>query len=178
MAHASMLTTIGILTEEEYTALGKGLRQILKEHKTGDFPIRRSDEDGHTAIENRLVELVGEAGKKIHTGRSRNDQVVTAVRVFARSKVLQLTGQGGELIRSLLKLAETHKKTPMPGRTHMQIAMPSSVGLWAAGFAEEMTDSLHLLSAAWEILDQNPLGAAAGYGVPLELDRAMTARLM
>ena len=178
MAHASMLATIGILTEEEKLSLAEGLRQILKEHKAGEFPILRSDEDGHTAIENRLVKLAGDAGKKIHTGRSRNDQVVTAVRVFARSQVLQLIREGGILSRSLLNLAESHKNTPMPGRTHMQIAMPSSVGLWAAGFAEEMIDSISLLSAAWEILDQNPLGAAAGYGVPLELDRAMTARLM
>ncbi|OQY35225.1 MAG: argininosuccinate lyase [Spirochaetaceae bacterium 4572_59] len=178
MAHAAMLTTIGILTEEERDSLAEGLRQILKEHKAGQFPILRSDEDGHTAIENRLVELSGEAGKKIHTGRSRNDQVVCAVRIFARSKVLQLIRQGGTLTESLLTLAEKHKNTPMPGRTHMQIAMPSSVGLWAAGFAEEMIDSLQLLSSAWNILDQNPLGAAAGYGVPLKLDRAMTARLM
>ena len=178
MAHASMLETIGILTTEDKTALAAGLRQILKEHKAGNFPITRSDEDGHTAIENRLVELAGEAGKKIHTGRSRNDQVVTALRVYARSKTLQLIREGGILTQSLLTLAGKHKNTPMPGRTHMQIAMPSSVGLWAAGFAEEMVDSLQLLSAAWEILDQNPLGAAAGYGVPLKLDRAMTASLM
>jgi len=178
LAHASMLTSIGILTVEERDSLAEGLRQILKEHGDGQFPIRRSDEDGHTAIENRLTELAGEAGKKIHTGRSRNDQVVTAVRVYARSMVLSLIREGGRLTESLLKLAENHKNTPMPGRTHMQIAMPSSVGLWAAGFAEEMIDSLRLLQSAWEILDQNPLGAAAGYGVPLPLDRAMTARLL
>ena len=178
MAHARMLQTIGILTEEETTALSEGLLQILNEHKEGNFPITRSDEDGHTAIENRLVELAGDAGKKIHTGRSRNDQVVTALRVYGRSKVLQMIREGGMLVQSLLTLAEKHKNTPMPGRTHMQIAMPSSVGLWAAGFAEEMADSLKLLSSVWEILDQNPLGAAAGYGVPLKLDRAMTARLM
>ncbi len=178
LAHATMLTSIGILTEDEKLSLAAGLRQILKEHRNGNFPILRSDEDGHTAIENRLVDLAGEAGKKIHTGRSRNDQVVTATRVYARSRVLQLIRQGGILTRSLLTLAETHKNTPMPGRTHMQIAMPSSVGLWAASFAEEMLDSLRLLTAAWEILDQNPLGAAASYGVPLKLDRAMTARLM
>ena len=160
LAHATMLTSIGILSEEEKSSLAAGLRQILKEHRRGDFPILRSDEDGHTAIENRLVELAGEAGKKIHTGRSRNDQVVTATRVYARSRVLQLIRQGGILTRSLLTLAETHKNTPMPGRTHMQIAMPSSVGLWAASFAEEMLDSLRLLSAAWEILDQESSGGS------------------
>ncbi len=178
MAHARMLESIGILTADENTALAKGLLQILKEHKAGNFPILRSDEDGHTAIENRLVELAGDAGKKIHTGRSRNDQVVTALRVYGRSKVLQMIREGGVLVESLLALAEKHASTPMPGRTHMQIAMPSSVGLWAAGYAEEINDILALLSSSWEILDQNPLGAAAGYGVPLKLDRAMTAELM
>ena len=151
---------------------------MLEEHKAGSFEIKRSDEDGHTAIENRLTELCGDAGKKIHTGRSRNDQVVTTVRVYARSKVLSLIEETGDLVKAVLELAEKHKDTPMPGRTHMQIAMPSSVGLWAASFAEELIDSMTLLSSAWEILDQNPLGAAAGYGVPLSLNREMTTELM
>ncbi len=178
LAHASMLRSINILTADELASLKEGLKVILSEHGEGRFEIRRSDEDGHTAIENRLVELAGEAGKKIHTGRSRNDQVVTAVRVYARSKVLGLIKESGELIRAILDLAEKHASVPMPGRTHMQIAMPSSVGLWAAGFAEDLTDSVRLLTAAWEILDQNPLGAAAGYGVPLPLNREMTTELM
>ncbi|MDC7233681.1 MAG: argininosuccinate lyase [Spirochaetales bacterium] len=178
LAHATMLQSIDILTSEELADLKKGLLQILEEHAQGRFEIKRSDEDGHTAIENRLVELAGEAGKKIHTGRSRNDQVVTAVRVYARTKVLDIIKDCGELADAVLSLAEEHKNTPMPGRTHMQIAMPSSVGLWAAGFAEELTDSIRLLSAAWDILDQNPLGAAAGYGVPLPLNREMTTELM
>lgn len=178
LAHATMLHSIDILTSRELLALKDGLKQILKEHAQGQFEIKRSDEDGHTAIENRLVELAGDAGKKIHTGRSRNDQVVTAVRVYGRSKVLDIIKECGDLTQAILKLAETHKETPMPGRTHMQIAMPSSVGLWAAGFAEELIDSIRLLSSAWEILDQNPLGAAAGYGVPLPLNREMTTELM
>jgi len=178
LAHATMLTSINILTKEELNALKNGLKIILEEHKAGLFEIKRSDEDGHTAIENRLVELAGEAGKKIHTGRSRNDQVVTAVRVYARTRVLRIIKETGELVQTILKMAGKHASTPMPGRTHMQIAMPSSVGLWAAGFAEDLTDSVRLLSAAWEILDQNPLGAAAGYGVPLPLNREMTTELM
>ena len=125
-----------------------------------------------------LVDLAGDAGKKIHTGRSRNDQVVTAIRVYARTRVLGIIKETGDLVRALLDLAALHKNTPMPGRTHMQIAMPSSVGLWAGGFAEELIDSISLLSSAWEILDQNPLGAAAGYGVPLPLNREMTTQLM
>ncbi|MBF9017106.1 MULTISPECIES: argininosuccinate lyase [unclassified Oceanispirochaeta] len=178
LAHATMLQSIDILTADELQALKDGLNQILKEHAQGTFEIKRSDEDGHTAIENRLVELAGDAGKKIHTGRSRNDQVVTAVRVYGRAKVLDLISECADLIQAILKLAEKHKETPMPGRTHMQIAMPSSVALWAAGFAEELIDSIRLLSSAWEILDQNPLGAAAGYGVPLPLNREMTTELM
>ncbi|MDC7241004.1 MAG: argininosuccinate lyase [Spirochaetales bacterium] len=178
LAHATMLQSIDILTSDELAALKKGLQQILAEHGEGKFEIRRSDEDGHTAIENRLVELAGEAGKKIHTGRSRNDQVVTALRVYGRSRVLGIIRECGELAEAILKLAEAHKESPMPGRTHMQIAMPSSVGLWAASFAEELIDSMTLLSSVWEILDQNPLGAAAGYGVPLPLNREMTTELM
>jgi argininosuccinate lyase len=178
LAHATMLQSIGILSEEELKSLKEGLKQILGEHAAGAFEIKRSDEDGHTAIENRLVELAGDAGKKIHTGRSRNDQVVTAIRVYARSRVLGIIKETGDLARAILDLAELHKATPMPGRTHMQIAMPSSVGLWAGSFAEELIDSIRLLSAAWDILDQNPLGAAAGYGVPLPLNRDMTTELM
>jgi argininosuccinate lyase len=178
LAHATMLQSIDILTREELKALKDGLNQILEEHSHGEFEIKRSDEDGHTAIENRLVELSGDAGKKIHTGRSRNDQVVTAIRVYGRAKVLDIINECGDLTQAILKMAEKHKETPMPGRTHMQIAMPSSVGLWAAGFAEELIDSIRLLSSAWDILDQNPLGAAAGYGVPLPLNREMTTELM
>jgi argininosuccinate lyase len=170
LAHATMLQSIGILSQDELKYLKKGLNQILDEHARGEFEIKRSDEDGHTAIENRLVELAGDAGKKIHTGRSRNDQVVTAIRVYARTRVLGIIKETGELARAILDLAELHKETPMPGRTHMQIAMPSSVGLWAGGFAEELIDSIRLLSAAWEILDQNPLGAAAGYGRTAPVD--------
>ncbi len=178
LAHATMLESIDILTKEELEALKTGLQKILAEHAEGKFEITRSDEDGHTAIENRLVHLAGDAGKKIHTGRSRNDQVVTALRVYGRSRVLGIIRECGELAQAVLTLAEKHKETPMPGRTHMQIAMPSSVGLWAAGFAEELIDSIALLSSVWEILDQNPLGAAAGYGVPLPLNREMTTELM
>ncbi len=177
-AHASMLESIGILSAGELKTLKKALLQILEVHEAGNFPVLPSDEDGHTAIENRLTELCGPAGKKIHTGRSRNDQVVTAVRIYARSKILAIQEDAGELVQALLDFAEQHKTLPMPGRTHMQIAMPSSVGLWAGAFAEELLDMMKLLSVAWDVLDQNPLGAAAGYGVPLPLDRDMTAALM
>ncbi|MBN2626701.1 MAG: argininosuccinate lyase [Spirochaetales bacterium] len=177
-AHAVMLTKAGILTNEELVSLKKGIREILEIHSRGEFPILRSDEDGHTAIENYLTAHIGEAGKKIHTGRSRNDQVITALRLFSRTFLLDYMKRLGALAGRLLSLADEHKETPMPGRTHMQIAMPSSVGLWLSAWAEELIDQLRLAMGIFAIVDQNPLGSAASYGVPLPLDRQMTADLM
>lgn len=178
LAHAAMLASIGILTEEELASLKEGLLSILEEHARGDFVIRRSDEDGHTALENRLVELAGEAGKKIHTGRSRNDQVLTATRLFGKRTVLEILTAGIELGRTLLSFAKAQAEVPMPGRTHMQIAMPSSVGLWAGAWAEEILDGLKNLKNGYDLFNQSPLGAAASYGVPLPLNREMTAQAM
>ncbi len=178
MAHARMLNSIDILTDTDYNKLKKGLLQIIDDHSEGKFLIKLSDEDGHTAIENRLSELCGDAGKRIHTGRSRNDQVVTCVRIFSRSMLLEILSAGMVLTETLLTFAEKYKDIPMPGRTHMQTAMPSSVGLWAGAFAEELADDLKMVFNTLEIINQNPLGAAAGYGVPLPLNREMTAELM
>ncbi|MBI9097248.1 MAG: argininosuccinate lyase [Spirochaetaceae bacterium] len=178
MAHARMLNSIGILSDDDYSQLKKGLISIIKEHKKGNFVIKLSDEDGHTAIENRLSELCGDPGKRIHTGRSRNDQVVTSVRVFSRSMLLEILEAGFKLAQGLLTFAEKNKDIPMAGRTHMQTAMPSSVGLWAGAFAEELADDLKMVFNALSLINQNPLGAAAGYGVPLPLNREMTAELM
>ena len=177
-AHATMLKKIGILTEEELASLKKGMGEILVLHGKGEFPILRSDEDGHTAIENYLTTHIGDAGKKIHTGRSRNDQVITAVRLYARSFLLDYMKELALFADRLFAMAEEHKATPMPGRTHMQIAMPSSVGLWLAAWAEELSDQLRLAEGVFDVIDQNPLGSAASYGVPLPLDRQMTADLM
>jgi len=178
LAHAIQLESIGILTSQELASLKEGLHTILDEHGRGEFTIKRSDEDCHTAIENRLVELAGVAGKKIHTGRSRNDQVQAATRLFGRGAVIKILEDGYSLVDTLLSFAETHKDVPMPGRTHMQIAMPSSVGLWAGAWAEEVLDGLKSLKSAYDIFNQSPLGAAAGYGVPLPLNREMTASAM
>lgn len=178
IAHASMLTQIGILSQEEFLQLQSGLKKIIQEHQQKCFPILPSDEDCHTAIENRLTELCGEAGKKIHTGRSRNDQVITATRLYSKAFCLKLVEKGLQLVDRFLQLAKNEEKTPMPGRTHMQIAMPSSVGLWAASFAEEILDQVQQIAFLYNIIDQNPLGSAASYGVPLPLDRKMTADLM
>ncbi|NLZ76875.1 MAG: argininosuccinate lyase [Spirochaetales bacterium] len=178
IAHARGLQKLGILSEEETADLTQGLVEIIDLRLRDDFPINKSDEDCHTAIEGFLVKRVGEAGKKIHTGRSRNDQVQTALRLWMREFAYKLARKGAMLADALFDFAERHRNVPMPGRTHMQLAMPSSVGLWASSYAEELADeSKHLLSVA-ELLDQSPLGSAASYGVPLDLDREYTSALM
>ncbi len=178
MAHAAMLGKIGILSGAEQDALQAELARIVERNARGEFVITRSDEDVHTAIENALVAALGDAGKRIHTGRSRNDQVLAALRLWTRGFLFAFHGAGLALAGLLLETAEAHARTPMPGRTHMQIAMPSSVGLWAAAYAEELLDDLTLSRTAFVLLDCSPLGSAASYGVPLPLDREMVADLL
>ena len=178
LAHAVMLKDVGLLESPQLESLRNGLLTILEEHEKGDFTIERSDEDSHTAIENRLVHLVGDAGKRIHLGRSRNDQVLTVTRIWMRQYLLNLVTAGASLVSDLLGFAETHKSVPMPGRTHMQPAMPSSVGLWAGGFAEQMLDDVKGAAALYPYFDQCPLGSGAGYGTPLPLNRELTAELL
>jgi argininosuccinate lyase len=178
MAHARMLEGIGILTPAESAGLVKELARIIELNGKGQFVVKRSDEDVHTAIENHLVASVGDAGKKIHTGRSRNDQVLAAIRLWSRGFLFSFHEAGLGLAGQLLQFAETHERTPMPGRTHLQTAMPSSVGLWAAAWAEELLDDLSLARHAFTLLDCCPLGSAASYGVPLDLDREKVADLL
>ncbi|TFG62867.1 MAG: argininosuccinate lyase [Spirochaetales bacterium] len=178
MAHARMLASIGILTEGEASGLERELAAIIRDHREGRFIVRAEDEDCHTAIEMRLTEKLGEPGKKIHTGRSRNDQVLTALRLWGKSSLLSCIKGTLSVSRSFADFALRHEFVPMPGRTHMQSAMPSSVGLWSASYAEELLDTAGLLWAALDFTDQCPLGAAASYGVPLPLDREMTAELL
>ncbi len=178
VAHARMLNSIHLLTDGEFDALKDGLVEIMKDHADGRFSVTREDEDCHTAIENRLVSELGEAGKKIHTGRSRNDQVLAALRLYGREMLLSILGELEDLTETLIDFAENHAQVPMPGRTHLQIAMPSTVGLWAASFAEDLADTSGLLWSVYELYNQNPLGAAASYGVPLPLDRSLTAGLL
>ncbi len=178
MAHAVMLSSINIITNDELLSLKKGLISIIKETKSKKFKILPSDEDCHTAIENYLVKKTGDAGKKIHTGRSRNDQILGAVRIFTRNFLLEFMLNVVALSKSLLTLAEKNKNVPMPGRTHMQIAMPSSVGLWAASFAEDLIDNIRLTQAVYDFNNMSPLGSAAGYGVPLPINRELTAELL
>ena len=178
LAHAVMLESAGLLSAGQLGALREGLLRILDEHEAGDFVIARSDEDGHTAIENRLAELAGDAGKRIHLGRSRNDQVLTAMRIWMRDMIFRLVEAGGRTVSALLDFAERHREVPMPGRTHMQPAMPSTAGLWAGGFAEALLDDLRGMEGLYGYFDQCPLGSGAGYGVPLALDRELTASLL
>ncbi len=178
IAHARVLHKGGFLSDQELAQLEANLGEIITLHQRGEFPITLKDEDCHTAIENFLTKAVGEAGKKIHTGRSRNDQVQTALRLWMREFVLTLIGEVTTLVETLFDFARKHTALPMAGRTHMQLAMPSSVGLWAASFGEELLDQSHLLTSLVRILNQSPLGAAASYGTPLALDREYGAQQM
>ncbi|MFP4363460.1 MAG: argininosuccinate lyase [Spirochaetia bacterium] len=178
LAHAQMLSSIGILTEAEFERLRSGLLDIMNSAKDGKFVITKADEDGHTAIENYLVRHCGEAGKKIHTGRSRNDQVLAATRLWTRDFLLEFSAALEQLVSTLLEFAEANSSTPMPGRTHLQIAMPSTVGLWAAAWAESILDDAQVLKTVFDLNNRCPLGAAASYGVPLPLDREMVAELL
>ncbi len=175
MAHADMLRSMAVLTGEQYDSLRKELRAIIEMSDRGEFPIEPADEDCHTAIENHLTAALGESGKRIHTGRSRNDQVIAALRLYTRAYLLELQAACLELASGLADFAQTHRNLPMPGRTHMQIAMPSSVGLWAGAFAEQIVDDLRLAAAAYQLNNRSPLGSAASYGVPLALDRERVA---
>ncbi len=174
LAHARMLAEQGLLAESDRAAIAQGLRGILADSRARKFAIPRELEDVHTAIETRL----GEPGKRVHLGRSRNDQVLTCLRLHAKRRLLALEAAALDLARALLDLAQAHEKSPLPGYTHLRRAMPSSIGLWAAGMAELAQDDLDLLAQARKAQDRSPLGSAAGFGVPLPLDRARAADLL
>ena len=178
IAHAQMLRSIGILSDEEFEHLRVELVEILSRAERGAFEIAREDEDVHTAVENALTQTLGEAGRKIHTARSRNDQVLVDLRMYTRTRLLEIEANLLETAGALTAFAAEHQAVPMPGRTHMQLAMPSSVGLWAAAFAEALLDDLELLKTAYRLNNRCPLGAAASYGVPLPIDRRMVSELL
>jgi len=178
IAHAKMLAKIGVLKGEEFSKLKSELLKILELHNKGKFEITPEDEDIHTAIENHLTSKLGDLGKKIHTARSRNDQVLVDMRLYAKWKMLDIKESLLNLCQTLLDFAEKNKDVPIPGRTHTQLAMPSSLGLWAGAYAESLLDDLEVLKTAYEINDQCPLGSAASYGVPLLIDRQMVADLL
>ena len=178
IAQAKMLAKIKVLSGEEEKKLVESLKSIIKLSEEGKFKILQEDEDCHTAIENHLIKETGEAGKKIHAGRSRNDQVLTALRLYTKAELLHVMSLVTELVKSLQKFAEKNRDVPMPGYTHMQKAMPSSVGLWGASFAESLEDDFEALKTAYNINNQSPLGSAAGFGSILDTDRKFTADLL
>lgn len=167
IAHAEMLREAGLLSEEDLAAIRRGLEELAWEHGVGEWRISLDDEDVHTALETRLTERIGEAGARLHLGRSRNDQVLGALRLYLRDEVNDLAAGTRSVAAALGDLAEREKETPLPGYTHLQQAMPSSVPLWARGFAAELRDDADGLEACQRRLGRNPLGSAAGYGVPL-----------
>ena len=178
IAHAKMLSSIGILTEDDFRLLKEALKEILELRERGEFVIQQCHEDVHTAVEDYLTNKVGELGKKIHTGRSRNDQVLVDTRLYMRDRLLDIQYETAQMADTLARFGHTWREVPMPGRTHTNRAMPSSVGLWAGAFAESLTDDLALLETAAQLNDQCPLGSAASYGVALPLDRQMVADLL
>ncbi|MEJ1223234.1 argininosuccinate lyase [Sediminicola sp. 1XM1-17] len=175
-AHAKMLGKIGLLTKEETQALCTELDHINQSIESGKFTIEDSFEDMHSKIEYVLTEKLGDTGKKIHTARSRNDQVLVAMHLYLKNELSEIKGMTQELFNLLLKLAEQHKDVLLPGYTHLQIAMPSSFGLWFSAYAETLVDDLYFIDAAYKVADQNPLGSAAGYGSSFPIDRSFTTK--
>ena len=178
IAQAKMLRKINILTFKEFKQLESALKMIANLDRLGKFKLIAGDEDIHTKIESFLVKKCGDIGNKIHTGRSRNDQIATALRLYMKDKLQNIENQINKLIESLQKYSEKHGKKLMPGYTHMQKAMPSSIGLWTGSFIESLKDDLKFIMAVFDIIDKSPLGSAAGYGAPIDLQREYTARIM
>jgi argininosuccinate lyase len=178
LAHTEMLEAVGLLSKEDLTLIQKGLQQILGEIREGSFSIDKDVEDVHSQVEGLLTQRIGEAGKKIHSGRSRNDQVAVDIKLYLRARVLALKEEVKLLFDQLIALSEEHKDKLLPGYTHLQIAMPSSFGLWFGAYAESLIDDLEVLAAAYQVTNKNPLGSGAGYGSSFPLDREMTTRLL
>ena len=176
IAHAKMLGTINLLTKSETTDLIDALEAIIVDIEKGNFVIEDSFEDVHSKIEYLLTEKLGDAGKKIHTARSRNDQVLVDVNLYLKDVVTELKEQTKTLFDLLMQMAEKHQNVLLPGYTHLQIAMPSSFGMWFSAYAETLIDDVSLLNAALQVVDQNPLGSAAGYGSSFPINRTFTTQ--
>jgi argininosuccinate lyase len=177
IAHARMLASRGLLTQEDFQLIEKGLRDVGEAHARGEWKITLEDEDGQTALEKHLTEKIGPAGGRVHLGRSRNDQVLTALRLYLKDAVEELAQGVEKVVEALDGLVDRQGNIALPGYTHMQQAMPSSVKLWAGGFANELRDDAAGLRATLRRIDKSPLGSAAGYGAPaLNLDREATAK--
>ncbi|MEO1629111.1 MAG: argininosuccinate lyase [Bacteroidota bacterium] len=178
LAHIRMLETIGLLAAEERHQLDQQLQLIYESVLAGQFRIEEGIEDVHSQVELQLTKALGDIGKKVHSGRSRNDQVLVDLRLFFRAQLQALVADVQELFDTLIQLSEQHKDVLMPGYTHMQVAMVSSFGLWFGAYAEALSDDLQTALAAWKVINQNPLGSAAGYGNSFPLDRQMTTDLL
>ena len=178
MAHVTMLEHVGLLSKEDLDVLLPALRELYKQADTGDFVIEEGIEDVHSQVERMLTRQLGEVGKKVHTGRSRNDQVLVDLKLFTRAQIEKTMGLVELLFEVLQARSEETKSLLMPGYTHLQVAMPSSFGLWLGAYAEALTDDMRLLVAAFEQANLNPLGSAAGYGSSAPLNRTMTTQLL
>lgn len=178
MAHIRMLESIGLLTKQELEVLLQGLKEIADSIERGEFTIEPGVEDVHSQVEFLLTAKLGDVGKKIHSGRSRNDQVLVDLKLFMRDELRSVAKAVERLFDCLQKQSERYKEILMPGYTHLQVAMPSSFGLWFGAYAEALVDDMQMLAAAYRIANQNPLGSAAGYGSSFPLNRTMTTELL
>lgn len=178
MAHITMLSKVGLLPEEDLKKLLPVLAELHDDAVAGKFEIEPDVEDVHSQVELMLTRRLGDVGKKVHTGRSRNDQVLVDLKLYARAEIRKTVEKVQALFEVLQRKSEQYKDVLLPGYTHLQVAMPSSFGLWFGAYAESLTDDLRLMLAAWDITNQNPLGSAAGYGSSAPLDRTMTTRLL
>ncbi|HCZ35977.1 MAG TPA: argininosuccinate lyase, partial [Cytophagales bacterium] len=178
LAHITMLQTIGLLTKPELDTLSEELKSIYKEIQVGKFEIETGIEDIHSQVELLLTRKLGDVGKKIHSGRSRNDQVLVDVKLYLRHEIEQLTLAIQQVFELLIAQSEKHKNKLLPGYTHLQVAMPSSFGLWLGAYAESLADDVITLHAAYQVANKNPLGSAAGYGSSFPLNRTLTTQLL
>jgi len=178
LAHTQMLQSIGLMSVEDLHLVQKELKNIYADIEKGNFTIEKGVEDVHSQVELLLTKRIGDAGKKIHSGRSRNDQVLVDLKLFFRHELQQVVEETETLFKQLITLSEKHKNTLLPGYTHLQVAMPSSFGLWFGAYAESLADDLEMVLAAYKITNKNPLGSAAGYGSSFPLNRTMTTGLL
>ena len=178
MAHITMLESIGLLKKDELSALLAELKKIYHEAANGKFVIEEGVEDVHSQVELMLTRSLGDIGKKIHSGRSRNDQVMVDLKLFMRSEIEAVALTTEKLFQTLIAQSNKYKDVLIPGYTHLQVAMPSSFGLWFGAYAESLADDLTVLQAAYRVTNRNPLGSAAGYGSSFPLNREMTTRLL
>lgn len=178
LAHTRMLNSISLLEEEDLQAVQQELKNIYQDIQKGNFQIEDGIEDIHSQIELMLTRKLGDAGKKIHSGRSRNDQVLVDLKIYFRNQIQGIAKNTKTLFNTLIKLSNEHKNVLMPGYTHLQVAMPSSFGLWFGAYAESLVDDMTILQGAWKICNKNPLGSAAGYGSSFPLNRKLTTELL